>query len=115
MDQQRDINCDQRIGYFGKEPGFSHGQPQTGQAAQKRYTRKRPLSEIIPPPAPREVIVANRPTERIRVEDITALYQGSPAAPEAPVYGLSGVGDQLRYAGMKIVGLRHEKYTLFNR
>ncbi|KAF5073726.1 Ribosomal RNA large subunit methyltransferase L [anaerobic digester metagenome] len=116
MDQQRDINC-MISGSDISEKNLRSAMANLKQARlHKDVTLEAaPFQEIIPPPAP-GVMVTNPPYgERIRVEDITALYQdlGNTLKRRFSGYQAWVISSDMR--ALKMIGLRPmKKYTLFN-
>lgn len=116
MDQQRDINC------IIKGSDISEKNLRSAMANLKQARLHKdvsletiPFQEVIPPPAP-GVMITNPPYgERIRVEDITALYQdlGNTLKRRFTGYQAWVISSDMR--ALKMIGLRPmKKHTLFN-
>jgi len=116
MDQQRDINC------MIKGSDISEKNLRSAMANLKQARLHKdvsletiPFQEVIPPPAP-GVMITNPPYgERIRVEDITALYQdlGNTLKRRFTGYQAWVISSDMR--ALKMIGLRPmKKHILFN-
>ncbi|WP_367328675.1 class I SAM-dependent RNA methyltransferase [Lentimicrobium sp.] len=116
MDQQRDINCMIR-GSDISEKNLRSAMANLKQARLHKDVSLEtiPFQEVIPPPAP-GVMITNPPYgERIRVEDITALYQdlGNTLKRRFTGYQAWVISSDMR--ALKMIGLRPmKKHILFN-
>jgi putative N6-adenine-specific DNA methylase len=116
MDQQRDINCMIR-GSDISEKNLRSAMANLKQARLHKDVSLEtiPFQEVIPPPAP-GVMITNPPYgERIRVEDITALYQdlGNTLKRRFTGYQVWVISSDMR--ALKMIGLRPmKKHILFN-